>query len=102
MAYYAKIEGGNNVIEVIVAEQEFIDTLDGTWIETSYTGSIRKNYATRDGIYDSARDAFYTKQPWALWTLDESTCLWEAPTVYPDDGKDYDWNEATTNWVEVE
>ena len=97
MAHYAKVESGI-VTEVIVAEQDFIDTLDGTWVQTSYNGNIRKNYAGIGMTYDSTRDAFYEPQPYASWTLNETTCLWEPPTAMPDDGQEYTWNEATTSW----
>ena len=63
--------------------------------------SIRKNYAGKGHTYDLTRDAFYEPQPYASWTLVDATCLWEAPTAYPDDGKFYDWNEDTTAWVEI-
>jgi len=99
MAYYAKIESGI-VTDVIVAEQEYIDSLSGTWIETSYTGSIRKNYACIGGSYDSTKDAFIPIQPFPSWTLVEDTCQWVAPTAYPSDDKYYGWDEETTSWVE--
>ena len=62
----------------------------------------RKNYAGVGMIYDPVRDAFYAPQPFESWTLNEDTCLWEAPTPYPNDGKKYDWNEETTSWEEIE
>tara|TARA_Y100000034_G_scaffold16421_1_gene17638 strand:+ start:207 stop:518 length:312 start_codon:yes stop_codon:yes gene_type:complete len=99
MSHFAKIES-DIVTKVIVAEQDFIDRLSGTWVETSYTGSIRKNYAGKGYTYDSVRDAFIPPKPFASWTLNESTCLWQAPVTYPDDGKDYDWNEETSSWDE--
>ena len=52
--------------------------------------------------FDKARDAFIPPQRFASWTLNESTCLWEPPVAYPDDGKEYHWNEATTSWKEIE
>ena len=52
--------------------------------------------------YDSARDAFIAAKPYPSWTLVESTCLWEAPVAYPDDGKVYDWNEDNQRWDLVE
>tara|TARA_B110000902_G_scaffold226877_1_gene265806 strand:- start:27 stop:443 length:417 start_codon:yes stop_codon:yes gene_type:complete len=64
--------------------------------------ALRKNYAGIGFTYDSERDAFYAPQPYASWTLNENTCLWEAPTAYPDDSKIYNWDEDTTSWVEVE
>ena len=55
MAHYAKIES-NIVTQVIVAEQDFIDTQEGTWVQTSYNTQggqhtlgntpLRKNYAS--------------------------------------------------------
>ena len=123
MPHYAKIEN-NIVTTVIVAEQPHIDTLSGTWVQTSSNTiggvhygqdidsdgnlipdggvALRKNYAGIGYSYDITRDAFYRPQPYASWTLDEDTCIWEAPVTYPDDGKMYEWDEATTNWVEVE
>ena len=73
MAHYAKIESGV-VTEVIVAEQAHIDTLSGTWIQTSYNSNIRKNFAGIGSIYDSTKDAFYSPQTYDSWTLNE-TCL---------------------------
>ena len=115
MAHYAKIEN-SIVTQVIVAEAEFFDTFvdssPGEWIQTSYNtlGGIhelggtplRKNFAGIGYTYDSTRDAFYEQQPYPSWTLNETTCQWDAPVTYPDDGKVYEWNEDTTNWVERE
>ena len=102
MAHFAKINLNTKLVEqVIVAEQEFVDKLLGTWIQTSYNGSIRKNYAGVGHIYDFARDAFYAPQPFSSWTLNEDTCTWEAPVAYPTDGKLYKWNEQELNWEEV-
>ena len=111
MAHYAKVKDGI-VTNVIVAEQDFIDTQAGTWVQTSYNTyhglhrlggtPLRKNYAGIGMLYDSTRDAFYAPQPYASWTLNETSCLWEPPVAYPNDDKDYEWNEDTTSWVEVE
>ena len=114
MAHYAKVVN-NLVTQVIVAEAEFFDTFidssPGEWIQTSYNTSggvhlsggvaLRKNYAGVGDTYDATRDAFIEPQPYPSWTLVESTCIWNAPTAYPDDGNDYEWNEDTTAWVEV-
>ena len=111
MAHYAKVVDG--IVEnVIVADQEWIDGLDGQWVQTSYNTSggvhvdggtpLRKNFAGIGMSYNADRDAFYAPQPYASWTLDEETCLWEAPTAKPDDDKLYNWDEDTTSWVEVE
>jgi hypothetical protein len=104
MAHYAKVED-SLVTKVIVAEAEFFNTFvddsPGEWIQTSYTGSIRKNYAGVGDTYDATRDAFIAPKPYPSWTLVEATCLWTAPVAYPDDGNKYIWNEDTTAWVEV-
>jgi hypothetical protein len=69
------------------------------WKQTSYNGNFRKNYAGIGYIYDVQRDAFIPPKPYQSWTLDESTCLWQAPTQQPNDGKMYSWDEATLSWV---
>lgn len=101
MAHFAKIESGI-VTEVIVAEQDYIDTLSGTWVQTSYNSNIRKNFAGKGYTYDLTKDAFIAPKPFNSWTLNESTCRWEAPVSFPTDEKNYEWDESTTNWKEVE
>jgi hypothetical protein len=115
MSHFAKVEEGI-VTSVIVAEQDFIDTQENTWVQTSYntrggihyspeTGvadngvALRKNYAGVGFTYDSVRDAFIPPQPYNSWTLNEDTCLWYPPVAYPTDGGTYDWNEDTISWV---
>jgi hypothetical protein len=117
MSHFAKIQDGS-VVTVIVAEQDVIDAREGDWVQTSYntrgglhyspeTGeadggtALRKNYAGIGYIYDSERDAFYEPQPYPSWTLNDETCLWEAPVAYPDDGESYAWDEETTSWLVV-
>ena len=116
MAHFAKIED-NLVTQVIVVDNSDIldesnnesealgvkicqDLLGGTWVQTSYNGNIRKNYAGIGYTYDSSRDAFIDPSPYASWVLNETTCKYQAPIAYPSDGKHYKWNEETTNWVE--
>lgn len=111
MSHYAKIED-EVVTNVIVAEQDFIDTQEGTWVQTSYNTyggvhslggtPLRKNYAGIGYVYDSDRDAFYVPQPYPSWSLDEGTCLWEPPVSHPNNGKEYTWNEDTISWDKVE
>ena len=60
---------------------------------------FRKNYAGVGYIYDPVRDAFYTEQPYASWTLNEDACYWEPPTPRPE-GMDWYWKEDTTEWVD--
>tara|TARA_B110000902_G_C14128588_1_gene521028 strand:+ start:192 stop:548 length:357 start_codon:yes stop_codon:yes gene_type:complete len=114
MAHYAKVVQGK-VTEVIVAEQEFIDsfvdTSPGMWIQTSYNtvGGIhtdggtplRKNFASEGFAYDVDKDAFIPPQDFPSWTLNETTCLWEAPTPMPSDGQSYVWNETDTQWEQM-
>ena len=112
MAHYAKVNNGI-VIQVIVAEPEFfytfVDTSPGTWIQTSYNTHggqhrnggtpLRKNYAGIGYTYDSQRDAFIPPKPYTSWILNDETCLWDSPTPYPTDNKDYYWNEETLSWI---
>jgi hypothetical protein len=114
MAHFAKVRDGV-VVQVIVAEPEFfdtfVDTSPGQWIQTSYNTHgnqhklggtpLRGNYAGVGYIYDATNDVFYAPKPYASWTLNQSTWLWEAPTPYPNDEKIYKWDEPTTSWVEV-
>ncbi len=114
MAHYAKVVDGK-VTQVIVAEADFFDTFvdssPGAWIQTSYNTHggvhknggtpLRKNYAGIGYTYDAAKDAFIPPQPYASWTLDDASCLWNAPVAMPTDGKPYTWDEATTSWKEL-
>ena len=63
--------------------------------------AFRKNYAGIGYYYDSIRDAFIPPKPFPSWTLNEDTCLWQPPIPYPNDGKMYNWNEETGNWIEI-
>jgi hypothetical protein len=105
MSHFAEINSDSVVQRVIVAEQDFINSGavgdSFNWVQTSYNGNFRKNYAGSGYTYDKTRDAFIAPQPYASWTLVEATCQWEAPTAYPTDGKMYQWDEDTTAWVEV-
>ena len=114
MSHYAKVVDGK-VVSVIVAEAEFFDTFvdssPGAWIQTSYNTHggvhanggtpLRKNYAGIGYTYDKTRDAFIPPQPYASWTLDDATCLWNAPVAMPTDGKPYEWSEADQAWKEL-
>ena len=70
---------------------------NATWIQTSYTGSIRKQYAGIGYTYDVTNDVFIVPQPFKSWSLDENFD-WQSPTPYPTDGQIYQWNEETTSW----
>jgi len=102
MAHFAKIDKTNTVTQVIVAEQDFINSGavgdSFLWVQTSYNGNFRKNYAGVGMTYDKTRDAFIPPQPYPSWLLDEDTCQWKNPVDYPNDGLAYNWNEATLTW----
>ena len=120
MAHFAKIGIDNLVIDILVIANretmdaqgfehesigvEFLKNLTGheTWVQTSYNGNIRKNYAAIGHTYDSQRDAFISPKPYPSWTLIEETCQWTAPIAYPIDGKKYYWDEATSLWIEYQ
>lgn len=118
MAHFAQLNDNNIVEQVIVvsnnelldesgieSEQKGIDfctnLLGGRWVQTSYNGNFRKNYAGPGYLYDPVRDAFIASQPYPSWELDEQTCQWQAPVEYPTDGKLYIWNEEALTWDEV-
>lgn len=114
MAHYAKVLN-EEVVQVIVAEAKFffnfVDTSPGEWVQTSYNTlkgvhtlggtPLRKNFAGIGYSYDKTKDAFIPPQPFASWVLNEDTCIYDPPVTYPTDGKEYEWDESTTNWVEV-
>jgi hypothetical protein len=128
MASFAKLNSENIVITVesvvnevikdsnnIEQEQLGIDFLNqlyntnDNWKQTSYNthGGVhsnggtpfRKNHAGIGYTYDLQRDAFITPKPYNSWVLNESTCTWEAPIAYPNDGQRYTWNEETQSWT---
>jgi len=120
VGHYAKVK--NSIVQrVIVADADYfndlVDTEPGAWIKTSYNTeggvhyqpntntpsedqgkSLRKNFAGPGWTYDKGRDAFYEAQPFLSWSLNESTCRWDPPVPYPDDGKNYNWNEESQLW----
>jgi len=74
---------------------------DGVTESSDQSKALRKNYAEAGGTYDAARDAFIPPKPFASWVLNATTCIYEPPVTYPDDGKYYVWNEDTTSWDEL-
>jgi hypothetical protein len=104
MSHFAKLDDNNIVINVVVAEQEHIDSLEGRWIQTSYNTrggvhyapnsndpdggiALRKNFAGIGYTYNESIDAFISPQPDPNWTFNETTCEWEPPDAgwnYPD------------------
>jgi hypothetical protein len=137
MASFAKIGLNGKVIEVqsVVnevlhdsngVEQEnigidFLTKLTGwsIWKQTSFNTvggvhklggtPLRKNFAGIGFTYDEDRDAFIPPRPYASWTLNETTCLWESPVSKPelteeqiDNNNYYRWNEDNQTWDLIE
>jgi hypothetical protein len=128
MAHFAKLDENNVVVFVTVGRQEddgkeaeLTARTGDVYKQTSYntrggvhydpvtnepsadqSKAFRKNYAGLGYTYDEQRDAFIPPKPFNSWVLDEQTCLWNAPTPYPTDGKYYTWDEETVSWKEVE
>ena len=119
MSHFAEINNDGIVQQVIVAEQDFIDSMGNPsmWIQTSYNTrggvhyapnsntpdggiALRKNYAGKGYKYDQTRDAFIAPKNYPSWLLDNDTCQWKSPVPHPDDGKMYYWDEDTTSWKE--
>jgi len=116
MSHFAQIDDNNTVTQVIVAEQDVIDSgLFGPkekWIQTSYNTQagvhlqggtpLRKNYAGIGYTYNAELDAFVPPKPYASWTLNEQSCQWQAPTPMPqEEGKMFSWNEDNQAWQEI-
>ena len=123
MAHFARMDKDGIVVQVIVIEQDMLDTGNwgdpNDWVQTSYNTrggvhyapnsnepdggvALRKNYAGKGYTYDQTRDAFIPPKPFSSWELNEETCNWNPPTPYPDDEKEYHWDEDITSWIERE
>jgi len=119
MAHFAKLDANNQVLEVNVVNNEDILDENGNeseevgiafltewsggytnWKQTSYNGNFRKRYAAVGGVYDQTKDAFIDPQPFLSWVFNTVTLDWESPVPYPNDGKVYNWDETTLQWVE--
>jgi hypothetical protein len=121
MAHYAFLDDNNIVTEVIVGKNEGEDGIDWEAHYSDFRGQVckrtsyntqggvhnadgapyRKNYAGIGYSYDAVRDAFVPPKPFASWSLNETSCLWEPPVAYPSDGNPYTWNEETTSWDSI-
>jgi hypothetical protein len=118
MAHFAELDENNVVTQVIVVANEellsngsedetkgliFCKSLFGEntkWVQTSYSGSFRKNYAGIGFTYDPIADHFFAPQPYASWILNPNA-QWEAPVPKPSDNKPYYWSEDSLEWVEI-
>lgn len=104
MSHFAKLNSSNIVENVIVAEQDFINSgVVGDsflWVQTSYNGNFRGKYASVGDTWDKVNEVFILPQPYPSWTLGAGF-IWNAPTPPPTDDKIYTWDEETTAWVET-
>ena len=120
MANFAKLDAHNVVVDVNVVDNNTIDNLPfpesepvgvafltqwsggySNWKQTSYNASFRKNFAGIGFTYSIDLDSFVPPKPYPSWLLNTNTCQWQAPVPYPNDGKMYQWDEATQSWVEI-
>lgn len=127
MAHYAFLDENNVVTEVIVGcdegdydwEVHYGNFRGQTCKRTSYntrggvyydqanypapdqSKAFRKNYAGIGYTYDPVLDAFIPPKPYPSWSLIPSTCLWDPPVPYPNDGLIYRWDEETLSWIEI-
>ena len=118
MAHFAKLDENNIVTEVLVVNNKVLLETDGTeseykgkvflnglfgnanWVQTSYNGNFRKQYAGLGYYYHKKLDIFVAPQPYQSWVIDENFD-WQPPTPYPTDEKIYNWNEEQLQWDEV-
>jgi len=106
MSHFAELDDNNVVIRVLVGDNDlpnegydwFVDNLGGRWVQTSYNGNFRKRYARPGYIYVEELDAFVPPRPYESWILNEEWCQWYAPIKYPEDGREYTWDEESVNW----
>lgn len=115
MAHFAELNSDNIVTRVLVLDNDMItvdgaevesqgvqiltDLHGGTWRQTSYNASFRKNFAAIGYEYDEDLDAFIPLKPYDSWVLNTSTCQWDAPVEHPDDGTMCEWDEENEQWI---
>jgi|TARA_R110002020_G_scaffold95256_1_gene228623 hypothetical protein len=111
MAYFVELDQNNIVLRVVVVddehEQDGITWCEnfyngGIWLQTSYTGAIRKDYAGIGDTYDPELDSFYGPKLFPSWVLNEEG-EWEAPTPCPNLNTTqadhfYLWDEDSLTW----
>lgn len=118
MAHFAEIDNDGFVIDVIVIDnseapdpapinseplgRQFIAAmgLTGNYVQTSYNGSFRKQYAGKGWRYIPEGDVFVSPQPYPSWTLDENYD-WQAPVPKPNTNQSFIWDEDNTSWIAI-
>ncbi len=118
MAHFAEIDENNIVTQAIVVHNnellvdgeesetkgiDFCESIYGhrNWVQTSYNGNIRYNFAGVGYTWDPDNNAFYPPKPFPSWSLNDDY-KWEAPIQYPTDNKEYNWDEDSQTWIEIE
>jgi|TARA_B100000035_G_C20691690_1_gene418620 hypothetical protein len=131
MAHFAQLDDNNVVIQIIVVSNDDCSDANGTesesigvafcqkllgantnWKQTSYNSNMRVRYAGVGYSYNAELDAFVPPQPYASWTLNNTTADWDSPLTEPTlteeqitAGSYYAWDEDayqadnTTGWV---
>ena len=110
MAHFAQIDENNIVLQVLVVPDEqqqrgheYLSSdlgLGGTWVQTSYNGSIRKMFAGVGYTYNQELDIFLPPKPFQSWVLNETLGQWDAPIERPEVGEGMVsiWNEENQEW----
>lgn len=117
MAHFAKLNNDNIVIDVNVVSNEILDPANEeasgiafltewsngytNWKQTSYNGSIRKNFAGIGFTYLPEQDVFIPPKPYPSWKLSHVDYTWKPPKPHPADGKPYFWDENNLEWSEI-
>jgi len=119
MAYFARLDENNVVVEVLAVENSVlndllypeseavgINFLNGifnhlNWKQTSYNKNFRFHFASKEYVYDENHDVFLPPKIYPSWGLNTETFSWEAPIARPNDDKEYQWNEDAQQWVEI-
>jgi hypothetical protein len=118
MAHFAQLDENNIVTQVIVVSNDAINNelfpqseptgiafcqalfgADTRWTQTSYNCSFRYNYAGIGYTFDAQAQAFIPSKPYPSWLLNIEAYQWQSPVPYPNDDKQYYWDEATLSWV---
>tara|TARA_R110000782_G_scaffold7842_1_gene26002 strand:- start:676 stop:1065 length:390 start_codon:yes stop_codon:yes gene_type:complete len=120
VAYFAELDENNVVLRVVAVSDnelrnnvgqeseelgvEFCNGLlgQGNWLQTSYNGRIRTNFAGVGFTYDADRDAFIPPpyENFPSFVLDEDTLTWVNPVPEPTEDRDlYQWSEEDLSWV---
>ena len=115
MAHFAELDNNNTVLQVIVVNNDAIDSTneeesgivflqslfgqETKWKQTSYNGNLRKNFAGAGYSYSEEYDAFIAPNTHSGWVFNETLCQWRPPFPAPVDGKVYYWDNSAENWL---